>query len=129
MKVPGMLAVAVVLLLLVQVLSPFGGTDLYLLPVGSALGCFAIAVTWGLIRGPAAVRWAMLLWLASYVLLALSVWSLWSTPVTTGFGSPDQSVTYELLAASVAVFTLAGVQGIRASLTRGPGVRGPSAQK
>src|SRR5262249_42444422 len=113
MKVPGTLALLVAMLLIVQFLSPFNGTSFLFLPVGSAPVCFALAVTWGLIRGPAAVRWAMLLWLASFIILLLSIVADANTPAT--MLHTDTTTPLVLFALSVAVLIFAITQGIRAA--------------
>jgi hypothetical protein len=119
MKVPGLLAVFVALLLVVQFISPFNGTALLFLPVGSALACFALAVILGIVRGPAAVRWAMLLWLASFGFLVLSILALAMTPGSTGWRT-DTTVPVVLFALSVAFLILAITQGIRAARAEKP---------
>ena len=110
MRVPGQFAVAGGLLLVAQVVlggmrTPLSETRFVFVFLGAAAVCFAIAIVWAFVKGPAAVRLAAVLLFVCLGALAVAIQ-----------GVPGDSSIDLMLALSAACGVLAVTLGVRAYL-------------
>jgi hypothetical protein len=120
MKWPGAFAIVAGFLFAVQFVWPFHHR-LASLPINVGVVCLAVATIWGFVRGPAAVRWAIIQWLISLALFLLAVMiqpGMMSSGSTGGFPLPPMNRVLALVGAASLVFAIVvGIRALRAEST------------
>jgi len=120
MKVPGTLALIGLLLLVVQLIvgtalnTAVHDGPLALAPLLVGLVALAAAFVWGMVNGPALVRWMVGLGLCSVVAFGDALAPVMGGPCTGPACTGSTDRTTMPLAISAAFFVLAVTQGVRA---------------
>jgi hypothetical protein len=117
MKWPGAFAIVAGLLFALQLVWPFHHRFASL-PINVGMVCLAVATIWGFVKVPAAVRWAVILWLGSLALFLLAVMlqpGMMIGGPADGPQLPAMNPELALLgAASLVLSIIGGIRGLRA---------------